>query len=149
MTINWKMAPALEQLRAQINEKWPRRSKVSDGGVGDLRHQHHHSDHNPEDLTPSVKNDPEIVLARDFTNDPLNGPSARKLAEALILSGDKRIAYVISNRQICSGPSGKQPGVWRKYTGTNPHEHHMHLSITAKGYKDVTPWDLSHYGERM
>lgn len=33
----YRLAPALAVLRAQVNEKWQRRSKASDGWIGDAK----------------------------------------------------------------------------------------------------------------
>ncbi len=136
MTAFKRVASSLEKLLQQVNAKWPTRSKASDGALGDIRHQQEHSDHNP--------NAAGIVCARDFTNDPAHGLVSRDLAQALIK--DPRIQYVISNRQICTGlqANGPQPGVWRPYTGANPHEHHCHVSVKQdpKFYDSTASWNL-------
>lgn len=56
---------------------------------------------------------------------------------------------MIFNRRICKGPwsdgvmAGRsKPWVWEEYTGPNPHDHHMHVSV---GYgtapeNDLRPW---------
>lgn len=136
MTAFKRVAYSLDTLLAQVNAKWPMRSKASDGALGDTAHSQRASDHNP--------NANGIVCARDFTNDPAHGLVSRDLAQALIK--DPRVQYVISNRQICSGlkSNGPSPGVWRKYTGSNPHEHHCHVSVKQdpKFYDDKTPWDI-------
>ena len=118
--MNWRLAHGLEKLRSQVNEKWPSRSKESDGTKGDDRHAALPSDHNPVD---------GIVHAIDFTHDPLHGFDSYAFADMLLKNRDTRIKYVISNRRIGSGDAGPQPWVWRKYTGTNPHDHHCHISI--------------------
>lgn len=135
----WRESKALLQLLAQVNARWPHRSKVSDGELGDLAHSQRKSDHNP--------NAAGVVQALDITNDPNTGPVSRGIAEALIASRDPRIKYVISNRQICAGSGGPSPWVWRKYTGANPHEHHVHISVKdgAKFYDDTSPWNLDAY----
>jgi hypothetical protein len=48
-------------------------------------------------------------------------------------SGEKRISYVIFNGRIASSRLGWR---WRKYTGSNPHNHHCHISFTSKGDED-------------
>ena len=136
MTAFKRVAFSLDQLLAQVNAKWPNRSTASDGALGDVRHQHGVSDHNP--------NKSGIVQARDITNDPAHGLVSRQLAEALIVSRDPRIKYIISNRQICAGDEGPSPWVWRSYKGANPHEHHVHISVKddPKFYDDKTTWKL-------
>lgn len=73
--MTWRLALGLEKLRAQVNARWPTRSKESDGSIMLLKRQDH------------------------------------------------RLKYVISNRHIGSGPAGPQPGLWRPYSGKNPHDH--------------------------
>jgi hypothetical protein len=129
--MSWRLAESLKTLRRQIDGLWPGRSKVSDGTVGNLRHKRSKSDHNP--------NAAGVVTAIDITHDPLNGPNARRLAEALVESRDPRIKYIISNGQIVS--SKQQPWVWRKYTGDNAHTKHVHISVMAGSAADDTrPW---------
>lgn len=132
----WRVAYSLEVLLSQVNAKWPERSKASDGSIGNAEHSARASDHNP--------NGAGVVCARDFTNDPAHGLVSRQLAETLVASKDGRIKYIISNRQICSGSDGPSPWVWRPYTGTNAHEHHMHISVRSSAlfYDDKTPWNL-------
>lgn len=125
---------SLKVLLSQVNALAPNRSKASDGWIGDVKHMARHSDHNPE---------PDgTVDARDFTNDPSNGCDARKLAQAILDSRDKRLSYVISNGQIASGRKGPQPWVWRKYNGSNGHYHHCHVSVLDEGQDDTTPWKI-------
>jgi peptidoglycan hydrolase-like protein with peptidoglycan-binding domain len=125
---------SLRVLLSQINELAPNRSKASDGWIGDMKHMARHSDHNPE---------PDgTVDARDFTNDPSGGCDARKLAQAILDSKDKRLSYVISNGEIASGRKGPKPWTWRKYTGANGHYHHCHVSVLDEGQDDKTPWKI-------
>jgi len=133
--MSWRLARALERLRTQVNEKWPNRSKDSDGSIGDEHHSARTSDHNPDDGG--------VVRAIDITHDPKGGFDSYAFADLLLKNQDKRLKYVISNRRIGSGPGGPQPGVWRKYTGTNPHDHHCHISAVATAMGDNTdPWDI-------
>src|SRR5690606_30851968 len=91
----WYVALSLETLRLQLNALFPNRSKASDGGIGDERHQTSNSDHNPH---VRDKNGRPVVTARDFTHDPANGLDCNKLAAALIAHKDPRIKYLIWNR---------------------------------------------------
>lgn len=128
----WRLAKGLEQLRKQVNAQWPERNRQSDGSVGDTSHGARKSDHNPDHNG--------LVKAIDITHDPRSGFDSYKFADMLLRHQDSRISYIISNRRIGSGPNGPQPGVWRKYNGANPHDHHVHISIAASRADDEQPW---------
>lgn len=126
---------SLKRLLAQINEYAPKRSKASDGWIGDAKHAARHSDHNAE---------PDgTVDARDFTNDPSGGMDSQKLCDALIASKDKRISYIICNGKIISGRNGPKPWVPRVYKGTNSHHHHIHVSVLDEGQDDKSDWKIA------
>lgn len=132
----WRLARSLETLRAQVNAKWPNRSKSSDGSIGDASHSSRLSDHNPD---PSG-----VVRAIDITHDPLSGFDSYAFADMILKNQDRRLKYVISNRRIGAGPAGPSPGVWRKYTGLNAHDHHCHISVVADAQGDNTDsWDIA------
>lgn len=133
---SWRLATSLAVLRRQVDLMAPNRSKKSDGSRGDSAHAARKSDHN-EDARG-------IVHAIDITHDPDNGCDAGALAEALRISRDKRISYVIWNRRIFSaqGGTGRAAWKWRKYTGTNPHDKHVHVSVTARGEDDPREWQI-------
>lgn len=134
--MSWRMAKSLEKLREQINAKWPKRDKSSDGGIGDTAHSSRASDHNP--------NDAGVVCARDFDSDLAVGFDGSDLADKLLASRDKRIKYIISEGRICSGIGGPSPWVWRPYSGANAHRHHMHISVRSPAafYDDASDWKL-------
>lgn len=46
----WTLARSLDQLRGEINRRWPDRSKVSDGTLGDRAHAARKSDLSPRPL---------------------------------------------------------------------------------------------------
>lgn len=140
--MDWRVAESLDVLLAALNAAFPNRSKESDGSIGDLRHQHEKtSDHNPWVMDRGMG----VVTARDYTHDPAHGLDSEKLAEALRAAQDERIKYVISNRKIFAGSEGPKPWQWRPYTGVNPHNHHVHVSVKSnlKISDDTRPWDLS------
>ena len=118
---DWRLAKSLEKLRAQVNTARPKRSKSSDGSIGDAAHASRSSDHNAwiSDGTMSV------VSAIDITHDPKGGFDSYRCAEILRTKKDKRIKYVVSNKRIFSATS--QPWVWRAYTGSNSHSQHVHI----------------------
>lgn len=124
-----RLAKSLEVLRAQVNRDHPGRSKESDGWIGDQAHSSRTSDHNP--------NKRGVVQAIDVTHDPQGGFDSYEVAEALRLSGDPRIKYIISHGQICN--AGKP---WRPYNGVNAHNHHVHVSVKDDPalYDDEREW---------
>lgn len=134
----WRVAKCLEVLREQINKAAPGRSIASDGTIGDESHQSRDSDHNAWVKDGSMG----VVTAMDITHDPAHGVDAGKLAEALRVSGDPRIKYIISNRRIAN-PS-ISGGAWRPYSGSNPHDKHFHISVQpSKAFYDSTAaWKL-------
>lgn len=129
----WKLAEALVRMEEQVNSKYPKRAKASDGSIGDLAHAARTSDHN-------VRNG--YCHALDLTHDPANGFDSWKFADHILAQQDPRLKYVISNGRIGSGPAGPQPGKWRKYTGANAHAHHVHISTNDLGEKNAAPWHI-------
>lgn len=136
--MSWRLAKSLERLRAQVNGRWPARSKVSDGTIGDAAHAKSASDHNP--------NAAGVVTALDLTHDPANGCNAQRIADVLASSRDPRIKYLIWNRQMLRSYAkpGIPPWTWAPYTGPNPHATHLHVSVVAHaaGYDDAADWNL-------
>lgn len=112
--MSWHLAPALAQLRAEVNKRWPKRSKRSDGTIGDAAHSARKSDHNP--------NARRSVNAIDIT--------ASGIDTGALIAAAKRhpsVRYIIFNRRIMNRDIGNfRP---RRYTGSNPHTAHVHISI--------------------
>ena len=128
------VAPCLRALFAEINSIAPARSKATDGTIGDQAHQQRKSDHNPDDHG--------VVRAIDVTHDPAGGADMAVIAERLRLRRDPRAKYVIFNRRIASTNTD---WAWKKFTGSNPHTAHMHVSVVADGRADDTSgWGLGH-----
>lgn len=121
----WRVAESLEVLRKQLNDAFPKRSKASDGGIGDAKHASRSSDHNP---WIKDKKGVGVVSARDFTHDPKTGIDCNWLAETLVENKDPRIKYIIWNKRICSSLTA--PWTWRPYKGTNAHTKHLHISVS-------------------
>ena len=134
----WRVARSLDRLLAQLNAAAPRRSKVSDGSIGDAAHASRTSDHNPWVKDGAMG----VVTARDYTHDPANGMDCERLYQALVRSRDPRIKYIIWNRTITSGNGQTSPWVRRAYTGSNAHTKHLHLSVHSSKalYDDVRDW---------
>ena len=122
-----RLSKAAEQLRSEINTKYLKRDKRSDGWIGDTSHNARKSDHNPD------KNG--WVRAIDIDSDLVKGSSKESwlLAEqikTIALKGDKRISYVIHQHRIASP---RQNWAWRVYKGANPHVSHIHISFDKSG----------------
>jgi lysophospholipase L1-like esterase len=122
---------ALVTLLGQLDARWPSRSRRTDGIAPSAAHHR-----------ANPKSDHEVGNALDITRDPTNGPDLAALATALLQ--DPRTHYVIFQRRIANPE--KEGGAWRPYTGANPHEDHLHLSIYADRRDDATTWDLAGIG---
>jgi len=136
-----KLCKAGQQLRLQIDDTYPDRDRTSDGWIGDTRHSARPSDHNPD-----AKG---IVRAIDIDRD-LAGKSKPDLmpylADQIRLcakSGDLRIKYIIFDGRIASS---KRRWAWRKYTGSNSHKSHLHISFTSKGDLDGSFFNIPMIG---
>ena len=125
--MSYSIAPAAQAILDQATALWPDRSRASDGTIGDQAHASRTSDHNPDSRG--------IVHAADLTHDPAHGCDNHVNAEQV--KDDPRVKYVIWNRRIWN-PSVSLS--WRPYTGSNPHDHHMHVSVTVAGENDTSPW---------
>lgn len=143
--MSWRVARSLDVLLGEINAAAPMRSKVSDGSIGDAAHASRSSDHNPWVIFGGQG----IVRARDFTHDPAGGLDCEELATALAaliaVGGHPALrsgAYVIWNRHIFSFDRRNEG--WRPYTGTNPHDHHCHVSVSLDpaGFDSLLPWHV-------
>jgi hypothetical protein len=124
-------APCLSTLMTEVNARWPNRSRVSDGWIGDASHSARTSDHNP---SPPVTG---VVRAQDITN---AGIDLNVLLNALI--GDHRVNYIISRGAWCGRDTG---WAWRPYYGTNAHNQHVHVSIRhgAQYENDTRSWGIT------
>ena len=86
-----------------------------------------------------------VVTAIDITHDPGHGCDANVITANLLKGKDVRIKYIIWNRKIvASYPVGTQPAwKWRRYTGSNGHTAHFHLSVLPdKSKYDTSSWSI-------
>lgn len=126
----WQLAPSLISLETEADRIAPRRSRVSDGSIGDPNHSNRISDHNPSG---------GFVHAIDITHDPRGGMDIHAQARKIAARHDGRIKYIISNNMIAEAENGFR---WRRYNGANPHTHHAHFSVrpTRLARYDTSPW---------
>jgi len=136
------LCKAGQQLREQFDDSFPNRDRSSDGWIGDTRHSTRPSDHNPDAKTGVVR---AIDVDRDVSGSakPDLMPDIADQIRLAAKAGDKRIAYVIFEGRIASSRMGWR---WRKYSGSNPHNKHCHISFTTKGDTDSSFFNIPMLG---
>lgn len=134
-----RIAHSLAQLRDEINAVAPKRSKVSDGWLGDAAHRSRASRHNP--------NSAGVVCALDITDDPAHGCPIHEIAERIRRNPHPNLEYMISNARTAGRSSNWQ---WKRYGGANPHRAHVHFGVGVgpdseprQPYDDRTPWGVA------
>jgi hypothetical protein len=120
-----KATPAALAVLRQATALQPKRKKASDGLLPSAAH-----------LRQSPTSDHNTGLAVDLTHDPANGIDCAEIFEKL--KEDKRVSYLIFQNRIWSKEKSKLGN--RRYTGSNPHNRHLHISIVASGATDTSPW---------
>ena len=134
-----KLVAGGEILRDQINKRWAKRDKASDGWVGDSDHAARISDHNPDSrgLVHALDID-EDFRGSEFDN--------RWYADQLVTyartkqPGSSRLKYVVYENQIASGTYPAVDWEWRN--GDYGHTIHIHTSFTRVGENDATPFQI-------
>ena len=141
---SFRISASLAKLLSQVNDISPRRSKKSDGWIGDDAHARKGSasDHNPWVRDGSTG----IVTAIDITHDPAHGCDAGKIVDDLVSSRDGRIKYIIHNQKMWRSYAKDDTPAWGSapYGGPNPHKLHVHISVNPEksAYDDASPWAL-------
>jgi hypothetical protein len=117
-----KATPAAVAILRQATALKPKRKKISDGLLPSVAHQKQNpnSDHN-------------TGLAVDLTHDPVNGIDCADIYNRF--KSDGRVKYLIFQGKIWSKDKGE-----KKYTGTNQHNKHLHISIKDESANDTSPW---------
>ncbi len=120
-----KPSAAAVALLRQATALAPKRLKASDGLLPSAAHvkQNPNSDHN-------------TGLAVDLTHDPKNGIDCAVIFEKL--KEDPRVEYLIFAEKIWSRSKSRAGN--RPYSGSNPHNKHLHVSIVADSADDTSPW---------
>jgi hypothetical protein len=120
-----KATPAAIAVLRQATALSPSRMKASDGLLPSNAH-----------LMQSPASDHNTGLAVDLTHDPKNGIDCEEIFEKL--KEDKRVKYLIFKGRIWSREKSKLGN--RRYTGSNPHNKHLHISIESAMATDTSPW---------
>jgi hypothetical protein len=118
-------SPAALSMLRQATALAPLRKKASDGLLPSIAH-----------LKLSPNSDHNTGLAVDLTHDPKHGIDCQDIFQRL--KEDDRVAYLIFNGKIWSRKYKSQGD--RKYTGSNQHTKHLHVSIRPEFAGDTSPW---------
>ena len=124
-TVAKRATPAAIAVLRQATALQPKRKKLSDGLLPSAAH-----------LKASPNSDHNTGLAVDLTHDPANGIDCAEIFQKL--KEDKRVSYLIFQGRIWSKEKSKLGD--RRYTGSNSHNKHLHISIVASGATDTSPW---------
>ncbi len=117
-----RATPAAIAVLRQATALRPKRKKASDGLLPSAAH-----------LKQSPNSDHNTGYAVDITHDPDNGIDCVEMF--VKLQEDKRVKYLIFQGKIWS----QKNGVYR-YTGSNPHHKHLHISIREGYGNDTSAW---------
>lgn len=137
------LSKAAAQLREQIDDSYPSRSRKSDGWIADLRHQQAgKSDHIPDPSNGCVRG-----IDIDASLSDNKGDSAY-LADQLRLYGKNngRLSYVIHLGKIASPLLNWK---WRTYKGFSPHTHHIHCSFKKDQDNNSSFFDVPLLGGKI
>jgi hypothetical protein len=137
--MSWKPVAGIPTLQAQVNKRWPKRDKASDGVKGDAAHAARKSDHNPDSRG--------LVHAVDIDED-LRGSQHdnRWFADQLIAyarmkkAGSARFKNIVYENQVASGTYAKHFWTWRD--GEYGHTKHIHVSFSNAGEQDSGEFDV-------
>ena len=120
-----KATPAALAVLRQATALKPLRKKASDGLLPSAAH-----------MKQSPTSDHNTGYAVDLTHDPENGIDCVTIFEKL--KEDKRVKYLIFQGKIWSKDKAKLGN--RRYTGSNSHNKHLHISIEYTMGTDTSPW---------
>ena len=120
-----KATPAAIAVLRQATAIKPSRKKASDGLLPSAAH-----------IKQSPDSDHNTGYAADLTHDPVNGIDCKDIFEKL--KADKRVKYLIFHGKIWSAERAEEGN--RNYTGSNKHDHHIHISIKDGCGYDTSPW---------
>jgi hypothetical protein len=124
-TVVKRATPAAVAVLRQATALFPKRNKASDGLLPSAAH-----------IKASPNSDHNLGLAVDLTHDAKNGIDCDEIFDKL--KEDARVSYLIFKGKIWSRDR-KAEGE-RKYTGSNPHNKHLHISIRSSHSNDTSNW---------
>lgn len=125
ITVVKRATPAAVAVLRQATALFPKRNKASDGLLPSAAH-----------IKASPNSDHNLGLAVDLTHDPKNGIDCDEIFEKF--KEDTRVSYLIFKGKIWSRDRKAEGN--RKYTGSNPHNKHLHISIRSSHSNDTSNW---------
>jgi hypothetical protein len=121
-TVVKKATPAAIAVLRQATAISPNRAKASDGLLPSAAH-----------ISQSPNSDHNTGFAADLTHDSARGIDCHEIYDKL--KEDKRVKYLIFKGLIWMPGKGD-----KAYTGSNPHNKHLHISIKDNCGNDTSPW---------
>lgn len=153
MALSWSVVPNLDEMRDQLDLRFPNRDKKSDGSIGNLLHQQGSSSHNPDKSGKPEWRDGDKkneVRARDVDKD-LKDPNTtmeQVVQEWVRLARAGKlwwVRYIIYNGRIWHKSDGFKT---RAYKGKNKHNEHAHVNSDFTQKADEvkgTDWGLKNF----
>ena len=117
-----KATPAAIAVLREATAIAPKRNKASDGLLPSAAH-----------IKASPNSDHNTGFGVDLTHDPIDGIDCADMF--IKLQEDKRVKYLIFKGRIWSKEKGDN-----KYTGSNKHNKHLHISIKDNCGDDTSRW---------
>lgn len=119
----------LESFRQEVNRRYPKRKKTSDGTLGDQAHKARVSEHNPDSdgTIDAFDMDVNLFGSDNDTGSAAEDAEVRKLIKEFLSKPEAQL--VIYDRHIYNpdiqGGKARWYGDWS--SGKNPHDHHVHF----------------------
>lgn len=154
--MGWTVVPNLNELVDQMNARFPKRDKASDGTIGNTSHAARPSSHNPDKTGSPEHRDGDSrneVRARDIDKDlkDPNGVTMERVVQHWIKNARNGklpwVRYIIFNGRIWHKRDNYKT---RKYTGSNKHDKHVHVNSDFTQSADSvtkTNWLLKDFGK--
>lgn len=152
--MGWVVVPCLDELRDQLNARFPNRDKSSDGTIGDTAHQGSSSSHNPDRTGNPEYRDGDSrdeVRARDVDADLRDSETTMENVVQLWVTLARAgrmpwLRYLIFAGRIWHKNDNFKT---RVYNGSDKHLNHAHVNTDFTDYADTvtgTDWGLSQLG---
>ena len=140
------------RLRTQLNVKYPKRSKRSDGWIGDQAHadkataKKRGSFHNPDSRgwVHALDIDENFGKRGPWRN----GRNAKKLTKQLLayaesgMDGSERLLHIVYNGQVASGTYKSKRLFWKFRGSGYGHWQHIHITFSKDAEQDGSVWPL-------